>query len=162
MISSPIRLMTTALLIGTFPDFISHNSATLDDVPVVQIERVRSNLRITFITIILTASTTLILVSHFVWNFLSRKSLEFPIWLVTLFIIATILDAIIGFVAQEYISKNLAHKIGYLYLVITLFFLALQRPLGLVYHLQAVPVIIILTDVVILALLPMLKSKRKD
>ena len=162
MISSPLRLMTTALLIGTFPDFISHNSVTLDDVSVVQIERVRSNLRITFITIILTASTTLILVSHFIWNFLSRKSLEFPIWLVTLFIIATILDAVIGFVAQEYISKNLAHKIGYIYLVITLFFLALQRPLGLVYHLQAVPVIIILTDVVILALLPILKSKRKD
>jgi hypothetical protein len=161
MIASPIRMLSSALLIGTFPDFIKRDMAPDRDLHLTPLNKARSHFYLVFIAIVLSTSVIIIFLSPLLWSFLSAGSLDYVISLILLFTVATILDAMIGLLAQAYVSRNQAHKIGYLYLTVTLSLLALQQTLGLAFHLQAVPITIILTDLITITLFVILKLTRK-
>lgn len=161
MIASPIRTLSTAFLVGTLPDYIISN-VTNNALSLKKNLDLRKKFHFLFIIIILLVSVVLLLISPLLWNFMAHDVILFSIHLVSLFILATILDAIVGLFSQKFLSLNQAQIIGNIYLPITLIFLILQPRFGIICQSAAVPITIIATDLSTLILLLVLKIKPKQ
>jgi O-antigen/teichoic acid export membrane protein len=142
-LSSPIRILGTAVTTGSLPYFIRmFNSGAQKDEDVSMLNTVIRK------SIFLVSAIALIifLFSEVAWDFLGNQMIQFNQGLVLFFCISTLSDSIVNLKLQRYLASNTALIPGAVYFCMTIVFISSQTIIGELFGVVAVPICILVAD----------------
>ena len=146
MLVSPIRILSGSLLQGSLPHFIRLETDTES--------RVTSNYFIKFIMVsaalIFCSALAILATSKLIWSFLSDESLNFSGTLVCLFMLSVAMDSVCAFRLQLPTIRNQSLRFGSIFFASTILSLMLQVFFSNQFDLLAVPLSIIVADIIFL------------
>ena len=159
MLSSPIRIFGSAILLATLPYFIqAHQSKKLKEENLLLL-----NLLVRKAIILISViSIGMVLLSEYAWSFLSNQMVPFSKELVVFFCISTLCDAVLNLRFQGYLASNTALISSTVYFSVTTFLTFGQMITGSILGVIAVPVCIIGADLVTLIFLVLSKVRNEN
>lgn len=147
MLSSPIRTLGTAIASSSLPYLIRNNVTRSRAIN--QSIALYSILKWSIIGIS-TLTFTLLFLSEPIWEFLSHGLISYDRNLVFWFCMATLADSIQSLIFQKSISRNTSLSGAFVYLCATVIMTGLQEILGNFFGILAVPLCILLADIIII------------
>ena len=148
MLTSPIRILGTAFTSASLPFLIRANHSNSFEKKSLRILKLLPKVSI---LVLLSATCILLAISNTTWNILSHHIIPYNRTLVIMFALSTLSDAILAIRFQPKISSNSAFVGSVIYLLSTTISTISQRFAGIYIGIVAVPICIIIADLITLS-----------
>ena len=161
MISSPVRYFTDSVVHGGLPRITSYFQK-FDKALQIKDKNKMSWVWIIPLTIFFCFfSITIVILSPFLWTYLSFGNTEYPKALILFFLVAALLNSAATLYAMLGIARNQGTLVQYLFLVSTLISLGFQYGLRNILFVYSVPISIVIGDLIFIFFMSSFKIRKQ-